>query len=142
MISLNPARPGLSTVSPFLITEDPEGQLDFIKSVFGPEITEQAVTDLEGRIGLKIGNTNLLLVKSTERITGRPGTLFVYVKNIMETFHKAMNKGAKALYEPFERFNGDEECGFEDGYGNHWICARFVRLITPQEMAARYATRS
>ncbi len=141
MISLNPARPGLSTVSPFLITEDPQGQLDFIKSVFGPEITEQAVTDLEGRIGIKIGNTNLLLAKSTEHMTVRPCTLYVYVKNLKETFHKAIDKGAKSLYEPFERFNGDEECGFQDGDGNHWICARFVRLINQQEMVERFAAQ-
>lgn len=139
MISLNPARQGWSTISPFLIVDDPGSQLNFIQSVFSPELTEQARTDLEGRISLKIGNTNLLIAKSTGSMEGRPSTLYVYVKNIGETFIKATGNGAKTLYEPYARFNGDEECGFEDMHGNRWICARFVRLLTPEEMLIRFS---
>lgn len=137
MIALNPARPGFSTISPYLIVENLERQLEFIKTVFGPEITEPVKINPDGRAELKIGNTSLILIKAEEGLHSRTSTLFVYVKNINETYVKAMGAKALALFEPFERYNGDLECGFEDESGNLWICAKFEKQLSPDVMMER-----
>ena len=137
MIAINPARPGFSTISPYLIVENPEEQLEFIKTVFGPEITEPVKINPDGRAELKIGNTSLIVAKAEGTWPGRTSTLYVYVKNINETYIKALGAKAKALFEPVERYNGDLECGFEDNSGNLWICARFEKQLSFEVMMER-----
>ncbi len=137
MIALNPARPGYSTLSPCLIVENQEQQLEFIKNVFGPEITEPAKIDPDGRAALKIGNTSLIVVKAEGDWPVRTSTIYVYVKNINETYIKAMGAKALALFEPRERYNGDQECSFEDSSGNRWVCARFEKQLSLDEMMER-----
>lgn len=137
MIAINPARPGYSTVSPYLIVENPEKQLDFIKTVFAPEITEPVKINMDNRAELKVGNTSLIIVKAEKDQPGRTNTLYVYVKNIKETYLKALGSGAESLYEPFERFNGDWECGFKDKSGNLWICAKFEKQLSQDIMMER-----
>lgn len=137
MIALNPARPGYSTVSPCLIVENPEQQLQFIKIVFGPEITEPVKINPDGRAVLKIGNTSLVVIKTKEGWPVRTSTLYVYVKNINETYVKALGANAKALFEPVERYNGDLDCGFEDSSGNLWICAKFEKQLSHEAMIER-----
>jgi PhnB protein len=134
MIALNPARPGYSTVSPYLIVENPEKQLEFINIVFGPEITEPVKINPDGRAELKIGNTSLIVIKTYEARPVRTSTLYIYVKNINETYVKAMGANAEALFEPVERYNDDLECGFEDISGNLWICAKFDKQLSHDEM--------
>ena len=141
MIALNPARPGYSTISPFLIVESPEQQLEFIKSVFGPEITEPVKKDPGGRFELKIGNTSLIVVKAEPARPCRTSTLYVYVKNINETYIKAIGAKAEVLFEPVERYNGDVECGFEDHSGNLWVCAKFEKLLSNEVMMDRLKDR-
>ena len=137
MIALNPARPGFSTISPCLIVENQEQQLEFIKNVFGPEITEPLKTDPDGRAALKIGNTSLIVVKADGDWPARTSTLYVYVKNISETHMKAMGAKAVALFEPRERYNGDQECSFKDSSGNLWVCAKFEKQLGLDEMMER-----
>ena len=137
MIAINPARPGYSTISPFLSVKNPEQQLEFIKTVFAPEITEPVRINPDQRAELKIGNTSLIVVKAEEEHHSRTNTLYVYVKNIRETYVKALGSGAKSLHEPFERYNGDWECEFEDQSGTLWICARFEKQLTHDAMMER-----
>lgn len=140
MIPLNPARPGYSTLSPYLLVENSEQQLEFIKTVFHPEITEPIKINLDGRAELKIGNTTLIVAKTLDAQPGRTSTIYIYVKNIYETYIKAMGSGATTLYEPGERYNGDLECGFEDKAGNQWICAKFDKQLSQDEMMERLKT--
>jgi uncharacterized glyoxalase superfamily protein PhnB len=137
MIPLNPARPGYSTLSPFLLVENPEQQLEFIKNVFHPEITEPIHINPDGRAELKIGNSSLIVAKTIKGQAGRTSTVYIYVKNIYETYVKAMGSGAKTLFEPNERYNGDLECGFEDKAGNQWICAKFEKQLSQEVMMER-----
>jgi len=137
MIAVNPARPGYSTISPMLVVEKPEQQIEFILTVFGPEITEPVKLNPDGRADVKIGNTSLMVAKTSESWPSRTSTLYVYVKNIHETFVKAKGAKAKALFEPAERYNGDLECGFEDKAGNLWICARFEKQLSNDVMMER-----
>jgi uncharacterized glyoxalase superfamily protein PhnB len=140
MIPLNPARPGYSTLSPFLLVENPEQQIEFIKTVFHPEITEPVRINPDGRAELKIGNSSLIVAKTEKAQTARTSTVYLYVKNIFETYVKAMGSGARTLFEPSERYNGDLECGFEDKAGNHWICAKFEKQLSQEVMAERLKT--
>jgi len=138
MIPFNPARPGYTTLSPFLVLEDPARELEFLRTVFQPEITETLKTQLDGRNELKIGNTTLFVMAATPDLPVRKVSILVYVKNIRDTFEKAVAAGAVVRREPFERFNGDFECAFEDPDGNQWFCAKFERLVNQEGMLARY----
>ncbi len=137
MIPLNPARPGYSTLSLYLLVENPEQQLEFINTVFHPEITEPVRINPDGRADLKIGNASLIVAKVEKTRPGRTSTVYVYVKNIYETYLKAVGSGAIALFEPHERYNGDLECAFEDKAGNQWICAKFEKQLSMDVMMER-----
>jgi PhnB protein len=138
MIPFNPARPGYTTLSPLMVVEDMEQELQFLRNVFQPEITDSVKTQLDGRHELKIGNTTLFLIAASRELPARKGSILVYVKNIRETFDRVSGAGAVIRRELTERFNGDFEFAFEDPGGNYWICAKFDKLVNQEGMIARY----
>ncbi len=128
MINQNPARPGYSTISPYFIVQNSDEQVQFIKSVFSSEISEQVKENTDGRKELKIGNTTLFIQPSAENLQARQSTVYVYVKNINDTYTKALGSNAKSIFKPVENKNGDAECAFEDVQGNIWFCAKFGKI--------------
>jgi uncharacterized glyoxalase superfamily protein PhnB len=120
------AREGFHTITPYVIVDDLEGFLSFITTVFGAAETMRMQgasggTHLEVRIG-----DSMLMIGSGGGWSGQslPTALYLYLENVDETFHHALERGATALMEPSDEEDGDRRAGVQDPFGNMWFIAR------------------
>ncbi len=114
---------GYNSVMPYLIIKNALGFADFVTKVFdGQEIMEKRHLRNEGVImhsEVKIGDSIIMFADSTDEYPVVSASLFVYVADADETFHKALKNGAivvnKMADQPYGRSGG-----VKDPFGNQW----------------------
>jgi len=112
-------------VTPYLIVQDAERLIDFVKDVFdAEELTRstgsQGGTHCEVRIaGMKVMIGGGLQVRGREK----PGALHVFVPNVDGMYRRAVRAGAKSLGEPRDQEYGARDAAVQDATGNHWYIA-------------------
>ena len=133
------------TVNPSLMFEDSKKAIDFYKKVFDAE--ERYLLEYNNRVvhgEIKIGNSVVMMadeipgmsmgMKSAKDISGLPVTLYVYVKNVDETFAKAIKLGAKEIYPLKTQFYGDRVGAITDPFGYNWTIATHVKNVSQEEI--------
>lgn len=117
---------GYHSVNPYLIANDAEKLVAFLKSAFDAEEIERSerpdgsIMHVTCRIGdsmIGIGGG------SNEKFPGMQNALHMYVENADEVYEKALQAGARSLYEPQDHDYGERSGGIEDPCGNHWYIA-------------------
>ncbi len=132
---------GHSIVSPFLIVESVEKELEFMKNVFGAEITEQ-VRQPDGNVvhaEARIGDSTIMIGRASADFPARPSMLYVYNENVDETFQRALKFGATAVSEPKDQFYGNREAEVRDAHGNTWWIAQHLQELSEEEIQQRAA---
>jgi PhnB protein len=127
---------GASIVSPYLVVESVEKQIEFFKKVFNAE-ERDSVKQNDGTINhaeIKIGDTTIMLGRANEKFPAGQGMNYVYVENADETYRRAVEFGATSLMEPEDRFYGNREGGVKDPQGNTWWIAQFLRTVSKEEI--------
>lgn len=134
----NPAPAGYSRVCPYLMVNNIEALLLFLKEVLDVEVTEK-LTSADGTVRhaeVRLGDSVIMMGK------GQPGypkesMIYVFVANADATFSKALQHGATTIMEPGDRFYGYREGGFKDPSGNQWWVAEVVENVSKEEMERR-----
>lgn len=134
------ARPGYTTVSPYLMVDDVAKQLEFIKNVFQVKPTEDIGQNPDGHAEIKLGDTTIMIGVGRPQWPSRQSMNYVYVEDVDSIYDRAQKFGARILLAPTERYYGDRECGFEDMHGNQWWCATYQQTLTKEEMHERFKT--
>lgn len=130
------------SVQPYLLVNDAEGLIGFIKSTFGAEEALR-MPQPDGRIGhaeMRIGDSIVMLADaSTAEGSGEPmpATVMTYVEDADATYRRALEAGATSLREPADQFYGDRSAGVEDPFGNRWWFHTHVEDVSPEEAARR-----
>ncbi len=125
MLTRNKTPKGYHTITPYLVVDDAQRLLDFIRDAFGAEQTfrtdapDGSVRHAEARIG----DSMIMCGQARDQWKARPSTLYLYVDDVDAVFSKAVESGAKSLNEPKDQTYGDRSGGFEDPCGNHWWVA-------------------
>jgi PhnB protein len=137
--------PGYHAINPYLTVTDVPGLVDFLRNTFGAVATEE-ITQPDGRIQhieVRIGDT-LLLVGAPQvdapmpcHAQPRPGTFYVYVPNVDETYHRAMESGANSYQGPTDVFYGDRVAAVTDSNGNVWWIATKRHAYSQRQLQAR-----
>ncbi len=112
---------GYQRVMPYLILEDAQDFLEFMKKVFGATEKYKAMRN-ETAIAhaeLQIGESTIMIAGSTEQWKTQTANLFVYVANADETFSKALAEGATTVTEMSDQSYG-RSGGVKDPFGNTW----------------------
>lgn len=138
-MSVNPIPEGYHTVTPYLIVEDVDRCIDFMRAAFGAEEKER-VPGKDGRTGhgeVLIGDSHVMLGRAQEEYPARPCMLYLYVPNTDTTYRQALAAGATSLQEPADMFYGDRNAGVRDADGNSWYIATRQENLTPEELAER-----
>lgn len=120
---------GHNALSPYLIVEDAEAVLDFIKAVFEAEpflVHNNAAGDAS-HIEVRIDDSVLMLGQMPGARS--PAHLHLYVENVDAVFTKAVNAGGRIVQEPSEKGDGDRRAGIADPSGTTWWIAT---AITPE----------
>lgn len=134
-----PIPKGYHTVTPYLIVDDVDRQIEFLKAVFGAEQIEYA-TDKEGQpmhAEVRIGDSVVMMGQASGEHKPMPCMLYVYVDEVDATYEQALNAGGTSLQEPADQFYGDRSAGVKGPCGNSWWVATHVENVPPDEIQRR-----
>jgi len=111
---------GHQAVMPYLMMDDAAAFIDFIKTVFGAEMTQESIRDgIVGHCEARINGSTIMFSNSRGEWKAATGNLFVYVDDADETYQKALDRGATSVMEMADQDYG-RSGGFSDPHGNVW----------------------
>ena len=138
-MAVNPIPEGYHTVTPYLVVEDVDRLLDFLRDAFDATEKERIPSQdgLTGHAEVLIGDSHVMMGRAQEEIPVLPGMLYVYVPDTDATYARALAAGATSLQEPADMFYGDRNASVKDPAGNLWTIATHQEDLTPEELAER-----
>ncbi len=120
---------GYGTVFPYIMVNDMNRFVDFLKAVFDAKELGRTVMP-DGRVAncrLRIGTTSFMASAGGEGFPPMPVMHYVYVEDADATFAKALAHGATKIMEPANMPYEDRQGGVIDPCGNTWwISTRLV----------------
>lgn len=130
---------GYSTIMPFIISDNAEEVIQFIKAVFNAEEDMNARTidtdELLLHAELLIGDSRIAIADRKPNWPNTPSLLQVYVDDVEATLQQAKKLGAEIVTKPTDFF-GDIFSRFIDKEGNLW----WVYQHIPQEEEVDWST--
>jgi PhnB protein len=139
---VKPVPEGYHTVTPYLVADDAEKIIHFMKEAFGAQAVFEPMKRPDGKImhaELKIGDSVIMIADASERAKATSAMLHLYVPNVDAVYQKALKAGATSVMEPANMFYGDRTGGVKDAAGNHWHIGTHVEDVTPAELKKRAA---
>ena len=110
---------GWHTVTPRIITSEPEQMVRFVKEVFQGQGEFQVGRPAE----IRIGDSLIMISDGGGLREPVSGFLYVYVENVDETHRRAVEAGAATLEPPSDLPYGDRRAMVKDAWGNLWQIA-------------------
>ena len=113
---------GWPTVVPRIVCNQSEQLVAFIKNVFdatGDYLTERPTV-------LNIGGSLIMISEAGVR-DPIAAFLYVYVEDCDQTYHRAIQAGAKSLEKPGDVPYGDRRAMIQDQSGNIWHIATYKK---------------
>ncbi len=140
----NPAPEGNSILSPYLIVDNVEEEIDFLKRVFDAEVKEQ-IHQPDGKTvhgEVRIGDVIVMIGKASGENQSTAAMNFVYVKDTDAVYKRALKNGAVSIMEPTDQYYGSRDAGFRDKQGYQWWAGQFIRRVPKEEMEKAVAQRA
>lgn len=122
-------------MNPYLVTENVNELVDFVKRVFDAEETFRTGTPTGTHCEVRLAGTRLMIGG------GAPGRLqlgaiHVFVPDVDATYRRALEAGATSLYAPVDQDYGSRDSAVRDAFGNQWyIASQSGRENLPDAMA-------
>lgn len=116
---------GYCSVSPYLLCPDPQKTIDFLLAVFGASILRR----YEHRDGslkhveVKVDDSVIMLGGARTGVPAEQPHLHVYVRDVDESYRRALDYGAEAVQAPVCRGDDDKRGGVRDANGVTWWLA-------------------
>ena len=119
---------GSTTLCPYLMVPSVELQMKFLVNTFNARVTNETRGN-DGFIQhgeVVIGDTNVMMGRSSEKYPARQAMSFVYVENVDEMHRTLLAHGATEIMPPDNRPYGMRESGVKDLHGNEWWIAQLI----------------
>ncbi len=113
----------------YLMTEDPQGLIDFTKQVFYAEELARTLDPESGIIRnciLKIGDTSFMVSQASGDFMNMRTCFYMYVNDADAMYERALTFGAKGLFSPEDMPYGDRQGGIVDPFGNYWWISKRI----------------
>ena len=114
---------GYQSLSAYLIVDDPQAELDFIKAVFDVEPIFVHRTESGGINHAEIRIDDTLLMIGGAPGQGMATNLHLYVPDVDATFAAALAAGATVVQEPVQKGDTDRRGGVTSPAGTIWWVA-------------------
>lgn len=126
------SRPTYPTIIPYLIAQDADGLIDFVKQVFGAVELFRLIGSAGGtHAEVNIGNSIVMIGGGGKNNdwSGEPATaaLFLYLDDVQIAYQRAMQAGATSFMEPTDVPQRGYSADFKDPFGNTWFLTTRVR---------------
>jgi len=111
---------GHNSLSPYLIVDDAQATLDFIKAVFGaePELIHRADDGSIAHAEIRIDDT--IIMVGQFKNSGSVAHVHVYVPDVRYSFELARQAGGRSVQEPIRKDDPDLRGGVVDASGTTW----------------------
>jgi len=120
-------RPGLTSITPYIIVRPAAQFMDFLKSAFDG-IERMRMPTPSGSImhaEVAIGNGAIEVSDGSEQYPTAPAAIHLYVDDPDATYARALRAGATSFYAPTDDHpSGDRWGAVKDPFGNHWYIAK------------------
>jgi len=138
---VKPIPDGFQTANVYLVVDNVEKQIDFLKQAFDGTELHRSVLPSGSIIHaeVQVGMSRIMMGQANDTWKPRPTTVYLYVEDADATFRKAVAAGAKALGEPQNQFYGDRSGGVQDPCDNYWWIATHIEDVSPEESDRRFA---
>ncbi len=136
---------GYHSITPMLMFKDARNAIEFYKRALGA--TERCV--MPGPDGKGVMHAELLIgdsiimvgeenprepCKSSETLKGSPVSFYIYLENVDEAFHKALEAGSESMMPVQDMFWGDRVGTVQDPFGYTWSFASHTKDLTVHEI--------
>ncbi|KAB2346092.1 VOC family protein [Actinomadura rudentiformis] len=131
---------GYTTVTPWIISRDSAGVIDYLERAFGGEELGRVV-DARGVIGhaeVRIGDAIVMLFDSDPSWPPTPAFLRLYVPDAHATHRRAVEAGGTSITEVTHLAFGDLVGRVRDPFGNVWWIQTRIEDVTEEELARRW----
>ncbi|WP_196258439.1 VOC family protein [Pelagibacterium limicola] len=130
---------GYTDVTPWIISQDTAGLMDFLNRAFGAEELSR-LADEDGVIGhaeMRIGDAIVMMFDMPDW-PKMPAFLRLYVEDAEKVFNRAVAAGAMPVTRVTHLAFGDRVGRVRDAYGNiYWIQTR-IEDVSEEEMNRRW----
>ena len=147
-VAVKPIPEGFHTITPYLTVRGADRAIAFYRKAFGAEVLGR-MNGPDGKsvvhAELKIGDSRLFLgdevpgmeCSSPETLGGSPTGIYLYVRDVDETFRTAVAAGATVKRPVEDMFWGDRSGSILDPFGHKWDLATHREDVPPEEMQRR-----
>jgi PhnB protein len=136
---IRPVPEGYRAVTPWIISRDTAGLLDFVKEAFGAEEIAR-VPNEDGTIGhaeFRIDDSIVMAFDARGGWPDTPGFFRLYVEDGDVVYRRALEAGAVSVTEMTDLFFGDRVGRVRDPQGNVWWIQILVEKVDAEEMEKR-----
>jgi PhnB protein len=121
---------GFHTVTTYLHPKGAGKVIDFLERAFGAtEVFRAESGGVIHHASVRLGNAVISMGEAHAEFQPMPTMFYLYVEDTDALYRRAIEAGAKSLYEPADQPYGDRNAGVEDPFGNQWYIATHVRDV-------------
>lgn len=139
-MTTNTVLEGYTTVTPWIISHDTPGLIDYLERAFDAEELAR-VLNPDGTVGhaeVRIGDAIVMMFDAKPHWPATPAFMRVYVEDADAVHRDAVAAGGTSITEVTHLFFGDRVGRVRDPLGNvWWIQERVEEDLTPEEMQER-----
>lgn len=136
---VKPVPEGYTTVTPYLVVENGDTLLDFVKRAFNARIHHDT-RNPDGTLmhaDFVIGDSHIMAGQAGGPWKPMPASIYLYVPDVDAQYKRAVEAGGKSIAEPATMFYGDRHGGVLDPCGNQWWIATHVEDVPEDELKRR-----
>jgi PhnB protein len=130
---------GYTTVTPWIISTDTLGLIDYLKRAFDAEELA-CLVDESGYVGhaeVRIGDAVVMMFDTRPDWPPTPAFLRLYVEDADAVHRRAVEAGGRSITEVTHLFFGDRVGRVLDPFGNLWWIQTRVEDLTPDQLEQR-----
>jgi PhnB protein len=113
---------GFSTVTPYFVTRNADGLVDFLVAALGGKEIGRTLRP-DGKIGnaqVVVGSSTVMIGECSEKYPPMPGSFYLYVSDADASVAQALKHGATLEMSVADMPYGDRQGGICDPFGNLW----------------------
>jgi uncharacterized glyoxalase superfamily protein PhnB len=125
---VEPVPKGYRTLTPYVVAQNADELIDFVKATFGAEEIFRSVGGAGGRHAeIRLGDSMMMIGGGGPGLKWRgesnPGAFHVYVRDADAVYKKAVQAGAETIQPPTDQAYGERSSSVKDKEGNYWYIA-------------------
>jgi len=123
-----PAPKGYRTLTPYVVAQDADGLIEFVKKTFDAEEIFRSVGGAGGRhCEVRLGDSMMMIGGGGPGLAWRGdshlGAFHIYVRDCDAIHERALKAGATSIHPPMDQPYGERSSTIRDGAGNFWYIA-------------------